>query len=433
MRTTLLKSVLVVSLLACFGFTAFAQADVDSPYSLFGIGQVREKSMNGRLQGMGSVANAMFDKGMINVENPASYAKIDSLAFLFDAGLYFKSSTFSTSNLSEQSANASFDYVAMAFGLTQWWKVALGVQPFSTAGYTMLVDRNLPDIGNTTLRFKGQGGLNQAFVGTAFKIGDHFSLGANGYFVFGDTQSETTLYFPDSAYYIGTRRSVDVMVRSFMVDYGLLYDTGLGNDMRLSVGLTYQQRLNLKGDQTLFIRSIEEDMDTEVEYVIDTVAFGISDAKLTLPQGIGFGVALQKNDRWAAGVDFNWTQWSKFARQGHTEGLTDSWNVSAGVEFTPRHTSISGYFSRVTYRFGGFYEKGFVRLPGNDGIEYNINKVGLTAGMSFPLPRTLSKINLALEVGQYGTHKGGLIQERYGKVDVGISVFEHWFMKRRYK
>ena len=433
MRTSLLKSILVVSLLACFGITAYGQADVDSPYSLFGIGQVREKSMNGRLQGMGGVANAMFDKGMINVENPASYAKIDSLAFLFDAGFYFKSSTFSTSSLSEQSSNASFDYVAMAFGLTPWWKMALGVQPFSTSGYTMLVGKTLPDIGYTTTRFKGKGGLNQAFVGTAFKIGDHFSLGANGYYVFGDTQSETTLYFPDSSYYIGSRRSVDVMVKSFMVDYGLLYDTGLGNDLHLGLGLTYQQSVNLKGDQTLFIRSIEEDIDTEVEYVIDTIACLTSDTKLTMPQGIGFGVSLRKNDRWAIGADFNWTQWSKFARQGHTEGLADSWNVSAGAEFTPRHTSISGYFSRVTYRFGGFYEKGFVRLPGNDGIEYNINKVGLTAGMSFPLPRTLSKVNLALEVGQYGTHQGGLIQERYARMNVGISVFEHWFMKRRYK
>ena len=420
-------------MLACFGFNAFAQADVDSPYYLFGIGQVREKSMNGRLQGMGSVANAMFGKGMINVENPASYAKIDSLAFLFDAGFYFKSSTFSTSSLSEQSSNASFDYVAMAFGLTPWWKLSLGVQPYSTSGYTMLVNKTLPDIGKTTTRFRGKGGLNQAFIGTAFKIGDHFSLGANGYYVFGDSQAETTLYFPDSSYYIGSRRSVDVMVKSFMVDYGLLFDTGLGNDMSLSVGLTYQQSLNLKGSQTLFIRSIEEDMDTEVEYVIDTVAYGTSTTKLTMPQGIGFGIALQKNDRWAVGADFNWTQWSKFARQGHTEGLTDSWNVSAGAEFTPRHTSISGYFSRVTYRFGGFYEKGFVRLSGNDGNAYNINKVGVTAGMSLPLPRTLSKVNLAVELGQYGTHKGGLIQERYVRMNVGISVFEHWFMKRKYK
>ncbi len=433
MKTVFLKSILATVLLAWLGTDVWAQADVDSPYSLFGVGQVREKSMSVRLQGMGGVANAMYDKGMINAENPASYAKIDSLAFLFDAGFYFKSSTFSTSSLSEQSGNASFDYVAMAFSLTSWWKMALGVQPYSTSGYTILVGKTLPDIGYTTTRFKGKGGLNQAFVGTSFKIGDHFSLGANGYYVFGDTQSETTLYFPDSAYYIGSRRSVDMMVKSFMVDYGLLYDSRLGDDMHLSLGLTYQQSVNLKGDQTLFIRSIEEDSDTEMEYVIDTVVYLTSGARMNMPQGVGFGVALRKDNRWAVGADFNWTQWSKFARQDRTEGLTNSWNVSAGAEFTPRHTSISGYLSRVTYRFGGFYEKGFVRLPGNDGAEYDINKVGMTAGMSLPLPRTLSKVNLAVELGQYGTHKGGLIQERYAKLNVGVSVFEHWFMKRKYK
>ena len=153
--------------MACFGWEAMAQADVDSPYSLFGVGQVRDKSMNVRLKGMGGVGNAMYDMGMINTENPASYAKIDSLAFLFDAGFYFKSSNFSTSSFSERSNNASFDYVSMAFGLTQWWKMALGVQPYSISRYTMMVNSNSPDFGNYTTRFKGTGGLNQAFfVGT---------------------------------------------------------------------------------------------------------------------------------------------------------------------------------------------------------------------------------------------------------------------------
>ena len=419
--------------MAGFSFGAQAQADVDSPYSLFGIGQVNGRSMNVRLKGMGGVANAMYGNGMINVENPASYAKIDSLAFLFDAGFYFKTSTFSTANLSEKANNASFDYVSMAFGLTPWWKMAFGVQPYSTSGYNMLVDDNKPGIGNTTTRFKGSGGLNQAFWGNAFKIGKHFALGANANYVFGNSQDETSLYFPDSAYYIGTRRSVDMMVRSFMFDYGLLFNTNVGNDMQLSLGLTYTQQINLRGEQTLFIRSFEEDIDTEVEYLIDTVFYGVSEVKTTMPQGFGIGIALQKGNDWAFGADFNWTQWSKFARQGKTEELQNSWMASAGAEFTPRHTSISGYFSRVTYRFGGFYEHGFVNLPGNDGLNHSINKVGVTAGMSMPLPRTLSKVNLAIEAGQYGTREGGLIQERYAKISVGISVFEHWFMKRKYK
>lgn len=429
----MLKSLLLASVLAFFGLNAFAQADVDSPYSLFGVGQVRDKSMNVRLRGMGGVSNAMFGGGMINAENPASYAKIDSLAFLFDAGFYFKSSTFSTSNLAEKASNASFDYVSMAFGLTPWWKMALGVQPYSTSGYTMRVNATYPEVGATTTRFRGRGGMNQAFLGNAFKIGKHVAVGANVYYTFGNAQTETTLYFPDSAYIIGSRRSLDLMIGSFMFDYGALCDFDLNDDMRLSLGLTYTQKVNLKGKQTLFVRSIEEDIDTEVEYLIDTIAYATSDSRTTMPQGVGFGVALQKGERWALGADFNWMQWSKFAREGANVDLQDSWNVAAGFEFTPRHSSVSGYFSRVTYRFGGFYEHGFIHLTGNDGLDHSINKVGATAGLSLPLPKTLSKVNVSLELGQYGTREGGLIQERYAKVNVGVSVYERWFMKRKYK
>ena len=427
-----MKYIMLVSLTVFFGINAFAQADVDSPYSLFGVGQVRDKSMNVRLKGMGGVANAMFGGGMINGENPAAYAKIDSLAFLFDAGFYFKTATFSTSSLSEKSNNASFDYVSMAFGLTSWWKMALGVQPYSTSGYTMLVSKVDPEVGSTVTRFKGKGGLNQAFWGNAFKIGKHFALGANAYYVFGNTKTETSLYFPDSIYYIGSRRSLDVMVRSFMFDYGMLFNTNLSKDLCLSLGLTYTQKIKLKGEQTLFIRSFEEDMDTEVEYIIDTVYSSSGSTKITMPQGIGFGVALQNGENWALGADFNWMQWSKFAREGANDVLQDAWSVSAGAEFTPKHTTISGYFSRVTYRLGGFYEHGFINLEGNDGVSHSINKVGVTVGMSLPLPRTLSKVNMALEVGQYGTREGGLIQEQYAKLSVGVSVFERWFMKRKY-
>ncbi len=428
MRTAFLKSFWLVALLACIGMEASAQADVDSPYSLFGVGQVRDKAMNVKLKGMGGTSNAMFGIGMINAENPASYAKIDSLAFLFDAGFYFKSSTFSTPTLSERSANASFDYVSMAFGLTSWWKMALGVQPYSTAGYTMVVNGNKPDIGNYATRFKGTGGLNQAFVGTAFKLGKHFAIGANGYYVFGNTQTETTLYFPDSLYMIGSRRNLDLMVSSFMFDYGLLFDTNLGNDLKLSLGLTYTQPVKLKGDQTLFIRSIEANQDTEVEYVIDTLVNTTTTTKTQMPQGLGFGMALQKNEHWTFAADFNWTQWSKFAREGVTDALQDSWNVSLGFEFIPAHSNISGYFRKVSYRFGGLYEHGYLNLSG-----HSINRIGATVGMSLPLPKTQSKVDLGFEAGQYGTREDGLIQERYFKLNVGISLFEHWFMKRKYR
>lgn len=429
MRLSSLKIWLVAVLLVTLASNIFAQANVDSPYSIFGIGQVRDKSMNVQLGGMGGTANAIYSGGMINVANPASYARIDSLAFLFDVGMYFKSSSFSNSFMSEDSRNASFDYLAMAFGLTSWWKVALGAQPYSTVGYNMIVDKPIEQPGHYTSSFSGKGGLNQAFVGNAFKLGKHFSIGANVNYVFGDTETLTTLYFPDSTYFISSRRGIDNMVRSFMFDYGFLFTGKLSSDLHLNVGLTYAQKVRLSNAQTIFIRSVEGDATQEIEYVIDTIYYNVNNnSKITMPQGFGIGVALQKDNRWTLGADFNWTQWSKFAREGINDPLQDSWSVSLGGEYMPVATSISSYFKRMTYRMGAFYEHTYLNVNGN-----SINKMGISIGTSLPLPRTMSKVNLAVELGQCGTKANNLIQERYINLRVGIAVHEMWFIKRKYK
>lgn len=423
------KLIIILFLAFCFS-DAFAQANVDSPYSMFGVGQVRDKSMNARLKGMGGVANAMSGKGMLNVGNPASYAMIDTLAFLFDAGFYVKSSTFSTSSMAEKASCASFDYVAMGFAPTRWWKLALGAQPYSNVGYHVVTSFYDVDMGGYEETFQGEGGLNQAFTGNAFRLGKHFSIGANVNYVFGDSKSTTTLSWPDSTFVICSRRSRDVMISSFMFDYGIMYHGNLTDNLSLNVGVTYDQKIDLKGTQTIFVRSAEAGVNNteSYEYLIDTVFYDQNkNARFTMPQGVGFGVSLQKNNRWTIGADFNWTNWSAFARNGVNEGLSDSWRVALGGEILPVSTSISNYWTRMSYRLGGFYEKGYLVINGQ-----SINKIGVTAGMTLPLPRSQSSVNLGLEVGKNGTKSANLIQEGYFKLTVGVSIYERWFMKRKY-
>lgn len=431
-RNTSNRLILTV-LLVWLCSNAFAQSNVDSPYSMFGLGQVRDKTMNTRLKGMGGVCNAIGDKAMINPGNPASYALIDTLSFLFDAGIYAKSSTFSTSTLSETAACASFDYVSMGFALTNWWKMAFGAQPYSNVGYNIVTKFHDNQVGNCAELFQGDGGLNQAFWGNAFRIGKHFSVGVNANYVFGDSKSTTTLAYPDSTYIICSRRSRDIMTRSFMFDYGMMYQGNLSNDLTLSLGLTYNQKINLHGVQTTYIRTIEaddlENLSTSTEYLIDTIAYSSDkNASYTMPHGFGFGVALQNKNRWKIGADFNWMQWSAFARNGVNEGLQDAWNVAVGGEFMPSSTSISGYWTRVSYRFGGFYGKTCLNINGN-----SINKMGVSAGMSLPVPRSLSKVEVGLEVGNCGTKSDNLIKESYINLTVGVSIYERWFLKRKYK
>lgn len=432
MKKNLSIKLILTAVFALLCGCVFSQANVDSPYSMFGMGQVRTKTMNARLKGMGGVANAMFDKNMVNAANPASYAMIDTLAFLFDAGLYAKTSTFSTSSLSERASSASLDYVSMGFAFTNWWKMAIGAQPYTNVGYNIVTSFHDDQVGNYDQLFQGEGGLNQVFIGNAFRLGKHFSIGANANYVFGDSKSTTTLFFPDSTYVIATRRSRDLMIKSFMFDYGLMYQGKVGDGLTLAMGATYNQKINLKGAQTIFIRTIEADdniSSTSAEYLIDTVAyFKDKNARLTMPHGLGFGVSLRKDNRWALGADFNWTQWSAFARNGLNEGLQDFWGVSVGGEFLPTSTSLSGYWTRVSYRLGGFYEQTCLNINGQ-----SINKLGVTFGLTMPVPRSMSKVDLGLEIGKCGTKSANLIKESYVNLTVGFSIFERWFMKRKYK
>ena len=432
MKNGFSKKVILSALLALLCGGVFAQSNVDSPYSMFGLGQVRNKTMNTRLQGMGSVATALGGKNLINAANPASYAFIDTLSFLFDASFYAKSSTFSTSSLSEKASAASFDYVAMGLSLTRWWKVALGAQPYSNVGYNVVTSFYDEQLGNYNQTFKGEGGLNQVFIGNAFRLGDRFAVGANVNDVFGDSKSTTTLTYPDSTYLISSRRSRDVMISSFMFDYGLQYQQPLGNGLALSAGITYNQKVNLKGSQTIYLRSLEATEDntsTSAEYVIDTIFWDKNnDARFTMPQGFGVGVALHKSNRWTVAADFNWDQWSAFRRNGVNDSLQNAWRVAVGGEYIPTSSTVSNYWTKVTYRLGGFYEQTYLNINGQ-----SINNIGVTGGMTFPLPRSLSRANLALEVGKCGTKSANLIQDNYVKLTIGVSIYERWFLKRKYK
>jgi hypothetical protein len=77
-------------LLSVVAFTcsmvASAQANTTSPYSMFGYGILNDYASSAQ-RAMGGVGYAMNGCRQINTMNPASYSAIDSLTFLWDAGI----------------------------------------------------------------------------------------------------------------------------------------------------------------------------------------------------------------------------------------------------------------------------------------------------------------------------------------------------------
>ena len=87
--TTIMMTMNKIKLLFLLPAAVLAAAataqNVTTPYSMYGYGILGDRATSMQRQ-MGGVGYAMNSGRQINVMNPASYAAIDSLTFLFDLG-----------------------------------------------------------------------------------------------------------------------------------------------------------------------------------------------------------------------------------------------------------------------------------------------------------------------------------------------------------
>ena len=103
MKVNKLRKLFLLAVVLIFGVGGIlAQTGTSSPYSRFGIGELKNKNVNARLRGMGGLSNAIISNRFVNPSNPASYSGFDSLSFLFNAGLEMNSITYRTNTLTEK-------------------------------------------------------------------------------------------------------------------------------------------------------------------------------------------------------------------------------------------------------------------------------------------------------------------------------------------
>ena len=423
-----IKYFLLGLFISMISFNVFGQSDLSSPYSRFGLGDISTGSPNTILKGMGGIANAMSGRSLLNPTNPASYADIDSLSFIFDAGFYIKTATFSTNNLSEKGSNASFDYASVGMSVTKRWKIGLGITPYSSKEYNVITEHNEAGIGSYNVAFQGKGGINKAFFANGFKVTNNLSIGATASLIFGTLSDNTSVYFPDSTYFLNGRRSVDMRISDLKLDYGIIYRLPIPN-YNVKIGLTYSQGTKLTSKRDIFIRNMFKGFNEHTEVPIDTLLY-IEDEKvvLTIPHSYGVGVSIDKGKGWMLGADFNWSGWEGFTMNGVNDSLQNSWNIAVGGSYKPESTSISKYYKKITYRAGFHYDQTYYYVYGK-----SINKYGLTLGMSLPMPRSLTTLNVAVEFGSMGTLKNSLVKENYFNISVSMSIYDKWFIKKKYK
>ncbi|HPT14459.1 MAG TPA: hypothetical protein PK796_06685 [Bacteroidales bacterium] len=425
-KSIFLSSWLFISL-SLSPFILPAQTSIKSPYSRYGLGELYAGNSQFSMA-MGGINAGLRNQWFINPQNPASYTVFDSVSFLFDGGLYSKMSTFRTDTLSQPSNYASIGYITMGFPVTRWWRTSFGLLPFSSVGYTINNDQTVEGFGNTRFEFKGNGGLSQMYFGNGFKLFGGLSAGINYSFIFGSINKTRNITFPDSANVFNARISEMTKIRGFYADFGLQYNHTYSNGRFFTLGATYAPGQSLNGKSDKLAVSYQHDYSTDLDEIRDTVEY-TEGAKGTiqLPQAVGGGFSFGNGDRWMAGADVKWQEWSNFTYLGKSDSLKNSLILNAGGQFRPSTSDISQYWKRITYRAGVRFNQTYLFL--NDT---RINEFGISFGFGLPMKKTRSTLNIAFEAGGRGTTQNNLIRENYFRFTLGASIFDRWFLKRKY-
>lgn len=398
---------------------ATAQNGTMTPYSSYGYGILGDHATSAQ-RAMGGVGYAMNSGRQINVMNPASYAAIDTLTFLFDMGIdltaMWQNETLSDGKrLSERNFGGGLDYVTMQFPLGRRMGASVGLVPYSSVGYSFG-----SEIDNGIDSRQGSGSINELYVGVSGNPFKGFYVGANISYMFGNIINDT--YAIANAGY-STLYQKQLEVRDYHLNFGAQYGVGFGNGDRLTLGLTYSPAKTLLGNARMVYYDTQQDTKPEVtdEHKLR--------GNYSLPETWGAGINYNFGRKFMVEFDYTYQPWSKVKFRGF-DGESISHNYAnrtkyaLGMQFTPNFRG--GYFKRVQYRMGAYYNNDYLLIRGNQLREY-----GVTAGFGFPVPTFKTIVNLGFEWKHRQANPNPLIKENYFNVTIGINFNEMWFRQNK--
>ncbi|WP_240432114.1 outer membrane protein transport protein [Pedobacter chitinilyticus] len=431
-----MKHVYVACLLMA-SFGAYAQTTVQSPYSKFGLGNLKGSVLPNQ-RAMGGISAGVFRSSYINninMQNPASYAGINLTTL--DIGMSGSFANLKTNTLSENSFNSSLSHLAMAFPVTMKSALSVGILPYSELGYNF---SNRMTVGTTTdntktvdYLYSGEGGLSKAYIGYGIQFGDHFRVGANAEYLFGNLIQNRSTEYVNEAGAINSRDQLKNSVAGFNFSYGAQYDFRLGNKTSLVLGYSGSSASKLNSEKSQYITIYQKDSQGNELSALDTLS-AVENGKtnLKLPLVHNFGFTLVKENKWLIGADYRTGKWSEMSIDNVNQNLKDTYGFSVGGQFTPDVTAINGYFKRVDYRLGFTYDKTYIQMNNQD-----VKQMALTVGLGLPLQPAYArssfyKMNISAEIGRRGKVSNGLIQERYVNLHLGFMLNDKWFQRFRF-
>jgi hypothetical protein len=457
---------LAIAFLLICGVKSHAQS-TNSTYSRFGIGTIVNGS-NIKSVGAGGLQSPLLDANTINLYNPASYSVLEMTTFQVSGrGTFLKSET---TDAQSKYRGGSIGEMSIAFKKPgSKWGFAVGLRPYSIAGYSLSQEVSLSDSLKAEYNYEGSGGLNEAILGVGhFRIIKNKRLvwnetknakdtlnynhvlcfGLNTNYLFGNVTQTNRVVF-SNVLYNNTRTTRNLFAQGILFQGGLIYQIPLkleyeGNrkllkeSSYLQLGGTYTMGRDLRTRVGVLTESFKY-LSDGAEIPIDT-AYQITGSRghLSLPQRFTFGVAFKKTKQQVGtlilGIEFTAQNWSTYKVSNSDEGevvnyLNQFASLGFGLEYKPSDTQNTNLLHAIHYRVGARFEDSMLTLN-NIGLQ---NKV-VSAGLSIPLLKTNNRLHLSAEYGRFGTTENDLVFEKQTTIWFGFTFTprEPWFFQRKY-
>lgn len=416
----------------------------NSPYSRLGLGDTYFNAGGVRQMGMGGVGVAAPNGVQVNELNPALLYYMNRTTWEFAAVGQYK--TIRNNLSSQKTGTGKLNYIALAVPLSSRWGAAIGLKPYSSVDFeSVQVERvnNDPALAQVLKQYRGEGELSEAYFAQGVRVAKGLSVGVAASYIFGSINTSTaTQVVPDV---ITANDALEKAVLQELIHYsdfkfrgGAQYRSKLNDKLNYNLGAVYSFQTKLNGE-----RSLSLDRQGSAGNLLESLVLESGEGYASLPALAQFGVSLDNNKSWSVSVDAANQQWSKFRafnERGGTVGvpLNNTWRGAAGGEFVPDPTSVDNYFRRVTYRVG----LSVAELPYRPGGEVLYDRA-VSWGFSLPVsasPLDATTLNLGFTYGRRGNTdmrqlSSGVternVQESYIRAQLGVSLNNRWFIKRR--
>jgi hypothetical protein len=400
------------------------QINTFSPYSRYGLGEIITNS-NGQTNGLGDIGIGFRYNNQISYINPASYTSQDTMSFILDLGIKGKYSLFETESDKDQRLNFYFNHFAFSFPIARWIKSCIGVMPYSNTGYNILNKHYEPDSLLIQYLYKGTGGINRLFIGTSVEIFKRLSIGANFNYFFGNISNTAIIYFPERTDYLNTMTDYVDNFRGTNFNAGFQYYDKIGKNFRFTIGGIYENKAIIKVTENKkiinWLGSLNfSDGDTLENSTNDSI-------KISVPLKYGIGASFEFYNKFTLGIDYSVQDWTGFNFHTFNQKLNNSNSLNIGLQFIPDKNSYKSYSDHIEYRIGYFQSNSFISVNNT-----NIINRGITLGVGFPMIAGKTKANFAIQLGQRGDLKKGLILENYATLFMNITLHDFWFFKRKF-